>query len=147
MSTTHGTGEPQSAAYSEPGEPMEPMRSRPVLVVDDDESIAEVIQTFLTEEGYAIEVAHNGREALSRLQGPLPWVILLDMRMPVMDGWAFASTYRERTGPHAPIVVMTAAQDSRQRANEIAADGFIAKPFDLDDLLALVRRYVPRSAE
>jgi CheY-like chemotaxis protein len=73
----------------------------------------------------------------------LPAVILLDMKMPVMDGWAFASAYRQQSGPHAPIIVMTAAHDSRQRASEIAADGFIPKPFDLDDLLALIRRYLP----
>jgi two-component system, chemotaxis family, chemotaxis protein CheY len=101
------------------------------------------LESFLIEEGYTVMVAHNGKEALERAEESPPAVILLDMKMPVMDGWAFASAYRQQGGPHAPIIVMTAAHDSRQRAREIAADGFIPKPFDLDDLLALVRRYIP----
>ena len=116
---------------------------RPILVVDDDVTIAMTIESFLIEEGYTVVIAHNGKEALERVEESSPVVILLDMKMPVMDGWAFASAYRQLAGPHAPIIVMTAAHDSRQRASEIAADGFIPKPFDLDELLALIRRYVP----
>lgn len=115
----------------------------PILVVDDDETIAAIIETFLSEEGYSVVVARNGKEALEWAEASLPSIILLDMKMPVMDGWAFAAAYRQQPEPHAPIVVMTAAHDSRQRAREIAADGFIPKPFDLDDLLTLVRRYTP----
>jgi CheY-like chemotaxis protein len=124
-------------------EPMLPV-SHPILVVDDDGAIADIIASFLGEEGYSVIVAHNGKEALERTKGTLLDLILLDMKMPIMDGWAFAAAYRQQAGLHAPIVVMTAAHDTRQRANEIAADGFIAKPFDLDDLLALVRHYVPQ---
>ncbi|HKW22672.1 MAG TPA: response regulator [Ktedonobacterales bacterium] len=116
---------------------------RPILVVDDDDTIAMTLESFLIEEGYKVMIAHNGKEALERAEESSPAVILLDMKMPVMDGWAFASAYRQQSGPHAPIIVMTAAHDSRQRASEIAADGFIPKPFDLDDLLALLRRYLP----
>lgn len=114
---------------------------RPILVVDDDVTIAMTIESFLIEEGYTVVVAHNGKEAMECAEESPPAVILLDMKMPVMDGWAFASTYRQQDGPHAPIIVMTAAHDSRQRASEIAADGFIPKPFDLDELLALINRY------
>jgi two-component system chemotaxis response regulator CheY len=116
---------------------------QPILVVDDDDTIAMTLESFLVEEGYKVMVAHNGKEALERAEASSPAVILLDMKMPVMDGWAFASAYRQQDGPHAPIIVMTAAHDSRQRASEIAADGFIPKPFDLDELLALMRRYLP----
>ncbi len=119
------------------------VEQRPILVVDDDETIAMSIESFLTEEGYTVMVAQNGKEALERVEAAPPAVILLDMKMPVMDGWAFASAYRQQEGPHAPIIVMTAAHDSRQRASEIAADGFIPKPFDLDELLALISRYIP----
>jgi CheY-like chemotaxis protein len=63
------------------------------------------------------------------------------MKMPVMDGWTFAAAYREQPAPRAPIVVMTAAHDSRARAAEICADSFLAKPFDLDHLLDIVRRF------
>ncbi len=114
---------------------------RPILVVDDDEIILSTLALCLEDEGYAVVAASNGKEALQRVEREHPRLILLDMKMPVMDGWAFAAAYRERPGPHAPIIVMTAAQDARSRPAEIAADGCLAKPFDLDRLLDLVRRY------
>ena len=114
---------------------------RPILVVDDDEIILSTLALCLEDEGYAVVAASNGKEALQRVEREHPRLILLDMKMPVMDGWAFAAAYRERPGPHAPIIVMTAARDARSRAAEIAADGCLAKPFDLDRLLDLVRRY------
>jgi CheY-like chemotaxis protein len=66
------------------------------------------------------------------------------MKMPVVDGWGFARAYRAQPGPHAPIVVFTAAVDARRRAAEIGAEGYLAKPFNLDDLRALVSRCLPR---
>jgi two-component system chemotaxis response regulator CheY len=113
----------------------------PILIVEDDEVISQTLEFVLVEEGYAVVLAANGKEALTRVEVQPPRLILLDMKMPVMDGWAFAAAYRERPGPHAPILVMTAARDTRSRAAEIGADGFIAKPFDLDALLDLVRRH------
>ena len=118
--------------------------SQPILVVDDDEVILESVGFVLTDDGYDVVVAANGKEALERIEQRPPCLILLDMRMPVMDGWAFAAAYRERPAPHAPILVMTAAHNSRSRAAEIDADGYLAKPFDVDDLLDLVRHYVPQ---
>lgn len=112
-----------------------------VLVVDDDRGIREFVCTVLTEEGYDVTEATDGREALERADTTRPDVILLDMRMPVMDGWEFARTYRQRPGPHAPIVIVTAALDVAKDAKDIGADGFLAKPFQLDDLLDLVERH------
>ena len=123
---------------------METLTSQPILVVDDDEVILSTIESFLTDEGYSVMIAVNGKEALACVDEYCPFLILLDMKMPVMDGWAFAAAYRERPAPHAPIIVMTAAHDSRGRAAEIAADGFIAKPFDVDHMLDLVRAYAIR---
>jgi CheY-like chemotaxis protein len=74
------------------------------------------------------------------VQALAPDVILLDMRMPVMDGWQFASAYRELPGPRARVVAMTAARDAARSGAEIGADGNLAKPFELDDLLNLVDR-------
>lgn len=113
----------------------------PILLVDDDESILSTVRLLLTEEGYPVVVAANGKEALQHIATQKPSLILLDMKMPVMDGWAFAMAYRDFPGPHAPIVVMTAAHDARQRAAEIAADDVIAKPFDVNRLLDIVRKY------
>jgi CheY-like chemotaxis protein len=72
-------------------------------------------------------------------------LILLDMRMPVMDGWTFASAYRAAMGPHVPIVVLSAARDAAERAAQIHAEGFLGKPFDLDDLLSMVAQYTHRA--
>jgi two-component system chemotaxis response regulator CheY len=108
--------------------------SRPILVVDDDESILATVAELLDMEGYQVQTAINGRDALSVLDRSEPSLVLLDMRMPVMDGWGFARALHER-GRTVPILVMTAAQDARQWADEVGAAGFVAKPFDLPDLL------------
>ncbi len=122
-------------------------RAARVLVVDDDKGIREFVRTVLAEEGYEVAEATDGQQALERCDRVPPDVILLDMRMPVMDGWEFARTYRQRPGPHAPIVIVTAALDVAKDAKEIGADGFLGKPFQLDDLLQLVQHHaVPRTA-
>ena len=112
-----------------------------VLVVDDDESIGEFVSMALADEGYDVVTALNGAAALELVELRRPDVILLDMRMPIMDGWEFARRYRQTTGPHAPIIVITAARDADDRAAQVESDGVLAKPFNLDDLLGLVDRY------
>jgi DNA-binding response OmpR family regulator len=70
------------------------------------------------------------------------------MRMPGMNGWDFAREFRARHGAASPIVVVTAAENARRRAEEIGADAWLAKPFDIDDVLALVERFLgPPGAE
>ncbi len=112
-----------------------------VLVVDDDDAIGEFVGWVLADEGHEVAIAGNGAVALQMLDGLAPDVILLDMRMPVMDGWQFADAYRKRDRPPAPIVVVTAARDVAERAKEIDAEAYIGKPFDIDELLATVRRF------
>ena len=114
-------------------------QGRPVLVVDDDVDILGFVVLVLKEEGYPVETAANGQEALIRVERVRPSLILLDMRMPVMDGWQFARALNQR-GIQVPIVVMTAAQDARRWAQEIGAADYLAKPFDLPDLLDAVGR-------
>lgn len=116
----------------------------PILVVEDDDVILSTLEFLLVEDGYTVTLASNGKEALEQAERHPPCLILLDMKMPVMDGWAFVAAYRERPGPYAPVIVMTAAQDARSRAQEIGADGLIAKPFDIDRLLDIVHRFAPR---
>jgi two-component system, chemotaxis family, chemotaxis protein CheY len=108
-----------------------------VLVVDDDRAIVSTVQAVLVDEGYDVATAADGREALVELQRELPSLVLLDMRMPVMDGWHFAEEVKQQ-GLSVPIVVMTAAQDARRWADEIGANGYVSKPFDIDDLLEAV---------
>lgn len=126
------------------------MTSRPsarrVLVVDDDASIRQFIVLALSDSGYEVTSAAHGGEALAAAEKAPPDVILLDMRMPVMDGWAFAKAYREQPAPHAPVVVLTAARDAAQSAAEISADGFLPKPFELRDLLRIVADFAGRAS-
>jgi CheY-like chemotaxis protein len=116
-----------------------------ILVVDDDTAIRSFVEMALDGEGYAVSTAVNGAHALALTSKMRPDLILLDMRMPIMDGWTFARAYRGQAGPHAPIVVITAALDAGARASEIQADGFLGKPFDLDELLGIVSRYTQQT--
>jgi CheY-like chemotaxis protein len=112
-----------------------------ILVVEDDEDIRDLVELVLSNAGYEVLAAQNGAAALQVVGTAQPDLILLDMRMPVMDGWEFARQYRARTESHAPIVVLTAARDAAGRAAEIHANGYLGKPFDVDDLLALVSHH------
>ena len=111
-----------------------------VLVVDDDETIRATVIETLDLEGYPVRSACDGVEALHEIEQCLPRVVLLDMRMPVMDGWGFAREVAER-GLSTTIVVMSAAADARHWATEIGASGVLPKPFELDDLLSLVEQH------
>ena len=111
-----------------------------VLVVDDDTSILDTVTAILSGEGYEVVSAASGQEALDAVARKRPLVILLDMRMPVMDGWAVARALRGQ-GIDVPIVVMTAAESAKRWADEVGADGNLSKPFGLDELLAAVDRF------
>ena len=117
-------------------------RSR-VLVVDDDASILDTVTSILTGEGYQVMSANGGEEAVSLLRTWHPTLVLLDMRMPVMDGWAVARAMHE-SGSRVPIVVMTAAENARRWADEIGAAGHLAKTFSLDELIDCVDRHTGR---
>ncbi len=111
-----------------------------VLVVDDDTSILDTVSSILSGEGYDVVSASSGEEALDAVARKLPLLILLDMRMPVMDGWAVARALRGQ-GISVPIVVMTAAESAQRWADEVGAEGYLAKPFGLDELLTTVERF------
>jgi len=112
-----------------------------ILVVDDEAEIRRLVSEILTSEGYLALPAANGVEALAVLDRTRVSLALLDMRMPVLDGWGFARRLRERPC-WLPIVVMSAAGNGQQWAAEIGAAGCIGKPFDVPDLLAQVERLV-----
>jgi len=108
-----------------------------VLVVDDDPTIRALVTDILEQEGYPVASAQHGAEALRIVEHRLIEVVLLDMRMPVLDGWGFAREVQAR-GMKPRIVVMSAAQDAGRWAAEIRADGYLAKPFELSELLSAV---------
>ena len=109
-------------------------------MVDDDTSILDTVSSILSGEGYDVVSASSGQEALDAVARKLPLLILLVMRMPVMDGWAVARALRGQ-GISVPIVVMTAADSAQRWADEVGAEGYLAKPFGLDELLATVERF------
>lgn len=120
---------------------------RTILVVDDDAAIREVVAEVLEEEGYAVAMAASGEEALAMLDVVNPALVVLDMRMPVMNGWEFAEQLSSRCDNRIPILVMTAAVDAAQRAAEIGAAGTLSKPFDLADLIEMVDALVDHAPQ
>jgi CheY-like chemotaxis protein len=123
------------------------MTAAHILVVDDDPDMQDVMVLALEAGDYRVCRASNGQEALERVEECVPDLILLDMRMPVMDGWAFSAELRRRYGHEVPIVVCTAAEDAQRRAREVGAVGCLSKPFELDELLHLVESVLPRQWE
>ena len=113
--------------------------SRRVLVVEDDEQIREVLAEVLTDEGYAVETAENGRQALERLDGASPCVMLLDLMMPVMNGWQLLGELRaDGRLDGMAVVVVSAAHDAEP------LDGVrtcLRKPITVDRLLSTVKAY------
>jgi CheY-like chemotaxis protein len=112
-----------------------------ILVIDDEPSILELMAAILEDEGYVVEKATNGVEGLQRLRAARPDLVVLDMWMPGLDGWGFARVlHRKQIG--VPVLVITAAQRARRWAEEVNADGFVGKPFELNELRGAVRRLV-----
>src|SRR5262245_31720681 len=102
------------------------MRPPLLLVVDDDQDLRDLMQELLTAYGSEVITAANGQDALHQLSQREPDLILLDMKMPIMDGWEFCRALDQR-GPHPPVVVMTAAQNPAERASSVRAAGWLGK--------------------
>ncbi len=117
-----------------------------VLLVEDDPDLRVFVQEVLEEAGYRVLAAGDGLDALEQASTQVPDLILLDMRMPCMDGWEFARAFRAQHTRRVPIIVFTAATDAAQRADEIQADGYLAKPFELAELLAIVEHFLSSPA-
>jgi CheY-like chemotaxis protein len=119
---------------------------RTVLVVDDDPDLRELMRLLLEGAGYRVETARDGREALERVFAHAPALVLLDMKMPGMNGWQFARTLRQTHNRRIPIVVVTAGDDARRTAEEVGAEAYLGKPFELDDVLKVVELHSRSSA-
>lgn len=116
------------------------METRRVLVVDDDDAIRSLLHFALAAEGYEARTAEHGGAALEILELWIPHLILLDLMMPVLDGWGFrARQAAEIAWAAIPVIVLSAAYDEWPRQVEILTVTAVrAKPFDLDDLLVSV---------
>jgi len=116
-----------------------------VLIVDDDPDMVTIIRIMLDDAGYQVRSARNGKEALESVATKMPAVVLLDILMPVMDGWQCARELRARYGRRVPIVVVTAAEHAGARAEQVGCDDVLAKPSEMAELLRIVARYAPRN--
>lgn len=115
-----------------------------VLVVDDDAALRQLVSTALNGEGIPTVTADDGQVALEVAAQHQPFLILLDVNMPVMDGWGFIGAYHQSPEPHAPIVLFTSEPDAGERARAVRVDGLISKPFELDQLVEVVQQYARR---
>lgn len=112
-----------------------------VLVIDDDSGIRDSLAEVLEVEGFSVACASNGAEGLERLRARRPGLVVVDLLMPVMNGYQFISALRDDPATsQLPVVLMTGATP-RAGHPLPTADALLPKPFELDDLLALVRRF------
>jgi CheY-like chemotaxis protein len=110
-----------------------------ILIIEDDEDLRDVLVTTLRAPERTIREAEHGLAALDLIERDgLPDLILLDMNMPVMNGWKFAEEMRARDLWRVPVIVLTAAHDAARSAQQIGAAGHIGKPFSVKALSALV---------
>ena len=112
-----------------------------ILVVDDEPQVVWMLQFSLGAEGYQTLSARDGRAALDEVREHHPSVVLLDIMMPVMDGWAFLEELQALPPDERPRVIVVSARSSlrdRAKAAELGADAFVAKPFNVDDLLVVL---------
>lgn len=105
-----------------------------VLIVDDEAGVRDMLSDYLSEQGFEAHQATNGKEALDMVVSAGAQVVLLDMRMPVMDGWEFLETLRRYSD--LPVIALTAETDDSDRARtfELGVNDYIHKPFKLSDV-------------
>jgi DNA-binding response OmpR family regulator len=114
-----------------------------VLVIDDDPALLTTLARILASEGFQVDVAADGADGLARARQQPPAVVLLDLHLPVLDGYAFLEAFRSLPAcAEVPVVLMTGSQDTASARRRIQARRVMVlmpKPFDMDTLLATVR--------
>lgn len=113
-----------------------------ILVVDDDTDVLELVRDVLSDEGYFVSTARHGAAALELAQTFRPHVILLDLRMPIMDGWSFVELYRRKVRPSASIILFSAVPEAGQIGPALRAEAVLQKPIDLDQMLRAIESCV-----
>ena len=128
------------------------MMNTKILLVDDDPNIRQLVNLYLVKEGFEVEMAERGDEALKKVLASPPNLMLLDVMLPGMDGWQVLRETRRTS--NVPIIMLTAKDETFDKVLglELGADDYIAKPFDMKELVArikaVIRRYqVPEPAE
>ena len=116
-----------------------------VLIVEDDKNIAELLQMYLEKEGYAVTVAHDGGAGLSKSRAIKPDLVILDVMMPVMDGWGVCKAIRAEA--QTPIIMLTAKGETDDKVTGLrsGADDYITKPFEMKEVLARIEAVLRRT--
>ena len=119
--------------------------ARNILVVEDDRNISDLIQMYLVKEGFEVRIAADGGKAIAEFQKSVPDLILLDIMLPVMDGWGVCAKIRETS--KVPIIMLTAKSEvfDRIQGLEMGADDYIVKPFEMKELLARINAVLRRT--
>ena len=118
-----------------------------VLIVEDDRNIAELLQMYLEKEGYAVTVAFDGGEGLAKYRTVKPNLVLLDVMMPVMDGWSVCKAIRAES--QTPIIMLTAKGETFDKVLgfELGADDYVVKPFEPKEIVARVKAVLRRTGK
>ena len=116
-----------------------------VLVVEDDRNIAELLQLYLEKEGYAVTIAFDGGQGISKFRAIKPDLVLLDLMLPVMDGWSVCRTIRAES--QTPMIMLTAKGETTDKVAGLknGADDYITKPFEMKEVLARIEAVLRRS--
>ena len=117
-----------------------------VLIVEDDKNIAELLQMYLEKEGYAITVAYDGGQGLAKFRAIKPDIVLLDVMMPVMDGWSVCKAIRSES--QTPVIMLTAKSETDDKVTGLrsGADDYITKPFEMKEVLARIEAVLRRAS-
>ena len=118
--------------------------ARKVLIVEDDTNIAELLQLYLEKEGFEVTVAADGGKGVELFRSVQPDLVLLDIMLPVMDGWSVCRKIREES--KAPIIMLTAKGETGDKVSglEMGADDYIVKPFEMKEVLARIHAVLRR---
>ena len=119
--------------------------ARNILVVEDDRNISDLIRMYLDKEGVEVRIAYDGGKAVEEFEKQKPDLVLLDIMLPVLDGWGVCAKIREKA--KTPIIMLTAKGDVGDRITglEMGADDYIVKPFEMKELMARINAVLRRS--
>ena len=121
--------------------------SQKIVVVEDDINIAELLRLYLEKDGFEVHIAHDGGEGLRIAESEKPDLVMLDIMLPVMDGWQVCKALRKNS--NVPIIMLTAKGETEDKVMglEMGADDYIVKPFEVKELLARVHAVLRRTGE
>ena len=133
----------EAPAFVTPSEPLDiPRKRRTILIAEDDDATRNLVGALLSHVGFTVVTARNGREALARLEGDHPDLVLLDLKMPGMDGWEFRQAQLELSSDlrDVPVALVTGTDTPEREAEALKVAHVLRKPFARRDLLTTVRR-------